>query len=876
MKHPNRFSRIGGWLWLTLFVLFAAGSMAQAPAPGHRVFGEADADEIVMVDSNAAVDQQWFSAFDGWASYLDQNGALLRVIVTDPSPLAGAAGGVERVALDGTVLWEFRYDQGGRLSHHDIAELPNGNVLIVAWEDKTEAEAIAAGRDPSLLNGTFRPDHIVEVRQTGPTTGEIVWEWHVWDHLIQDFNPARDNFGVVEDHPELIDINYPPESEFLGDWNHFNGIDYDPIYDRILISADGQSEIWAIDHSTTTEEAAGHTGGRWGKGGDLLYRWGNPQAYRAGTEDDRIFDTQHSPRVIPTGYPGEGNYTVFLNRTPGQPDRSSIFEITPPLDNDGAFILDPSGSYGPAGPLWSFSEEGFFSAIMSSAERLPNGNTLIASGAQARVFEVDPLGTTVWEYDEGGFLTQYFNADYVDRWLWSDRSSVSTGNGGSATFDLIAGTPYAAADYLLLASRSGSEPGVEIREDLVLPLNPDVLTQFLRQNPNSQILADSAGTLNSAGRSQAMFNLPAGSPLREGEVLHFAYVLFDPKSSEPVFVSNAVPIAIRRVDRRFASVTVAAGPIRPADLPAVECVEICETFEEGHVADRAEAVPADLPDGLTVVGDLADPRIGAQVQRSVAVVESDGLTPRGRVEILALPVRPDLDESLILLVEGVLSNPLLLPLPREQVRRDEERMLVGVVVAVREPELALFRIERPAPHPVAELADDLAGLEVDLDRRAVTPEGEQNRVRRLFPNGRVRSHDPGDVPGVGVPDHPVVPVRVHGPELFMVEAGLIGSPDDRPIGPLVVPVMQEGHRELLEDLVTDRHPAKRGDIVRTGPVGVLVEDQMIARLRHPGNQQRLTVHRFLVPDDAAGPVQNERPAVALSGRVEAGEHEPGR
>ena len=48
---------------------------------------------------------------------------------------------------------------------------------------------------------------IIEVRPTPPAGGEIVWQWHVWDHLIQDFGSTKANFGIVEDHPELIDIN---------------------------------------------------------------------------------------------------------------------------------------------------------------------------------------------------------------------------------------------------------------------------------------------------------------------------------------------------------------------------------------------------------------------------------------------------------------------------------------------------------------------------------------------------------------------------------------------------------------------------------------------------------------------------------------------
>ncbi len=91
----------------------------------------------------------------------------------------------------------------------------------------------------------------------------IVWEWYAWDHLIQDYNASKENYGVVGDHPELIDINYGISSS-LSDWLHANSIDYNEKFDQILISVHNFNEIWVIDHSTTLEEAAGHTGGRVG------------------------------------------------------------------------------------------------------------------------------------------------------------------------------------------------------------------------------------------------------------------------------------------------------------------------------------------------------------------------------------------------------------------------------------------------------------------------------------------------------------------------------------------------------------------------------------------------------------------------------------
>ena len=92
------------------------------------------------------------------------------------------------------------------LAHHDVEPMLNGNVLVIAWDRMTQQQAVAQGRDPALLTGTdWLPDSILEIQPTGPTTGTIVWEWHLMDHVIQDFDSGLQNYGVVANHPELHD-----------------------------------------------------------------------------------------------------------------------------------------------------------------------------------------------------------------------------------------------------------------------------------------------------------------------------------------------------------------------------------------------------------------------------------------------------------------------------------------------------------------------------------------------------------------------------------------------------------------------------------------------------------------------------------------------
>ncbi|KYK19974.1 hypothetical protein AYK24_04495 [Thermoplasmatales archaeon SG8-52-4] len=365
-------------------------------------------------ESSGQLNHTWYSNYLPGASVWwigDENWTIMRTIRVGIGPGSGGkGGGVQKVEWDGTVIWDFRYNTNGVMSHHDIFMLPNGNVFLIAWETKTRSEAIAAGRNPNTLSEKgLWPDHIIEVEPTGPTSGDIVWEWHAWDHLIQDYDPSKDNYGIISEHPELIDINYDTTTE--ADFMHSNSVDYNENLDQILLSVLNYNEIWIIDHSTTTEEAAGHTGGNSGKGGDILYRWGNPKAYDRGNSDDQKFSYQHDARWIIEGYPGEGNILVFNNGI--NRHYSSVDEIIPPVNEDGEYYLENNEAYGPENHTWSYTANpptSFYEDHLGGAHRLRSGNTLISSGVSGKVFEVTKEKNIVWEYNIGG---QFFKAVYV-------------------------------------------------------------------------------------------------------------------------------------------------------------------------------------------------------------------------------------------------------------------------------------------------------------------------------------------------------------------------------------------------------------------------------------------------------------------------------
>jgi hypothetical protein len=388
---------------------------------GQILFAPMDTTTTYLIDNTGAVNHTWSSNYlPGVAVHWLGNGTILRTIRVGTGPgTGGAGGGVQKVEWDGTVVWDFRYNTNGHLSHHDVKMLPNGNVLLIAWETKTRAEAIAAGRNPNYVSSKgLYPDHIIEVQPTGKTSGKIVWEWHVWDHLIQDYDSSKANYGVVKNHPELVDINYQTSSSD-SDWMHTNSVDYNEKFDQILISVCYFNEIWVIDHSTTAAEAASHSGGNSGEGGDLLYRWGNPVAYRAGTTSDQKLFNQHDATWIDDGYPGAGNVLVFNNQAGRSSRYSSVDEIVPPVTNNGVYYLESGSSYGPTAATWTYTASprtSFYSSHLGGAQRLTDGNTLICNGEPGTFFDVTTSGTTVWTYQNqypAGTANNVFKIDYI-------------------------------------------------------------------------------------------------------------------------------------------------------------------------------------------------------------------------------------------------------------------------------------------------------------------------------------------------------------------------------------------------------------------------------------------------------------------------------
>src|SRR5262245_546139 len=220
---------------------------------GYTLFAPSNNTTTYLIDNQGRKVHSWQSAYPPMSSYLQPDGSLLRVgrLPGGPFNSPGAAGIIERFNWAGQRTWQFRLSNFNVRMHHDIEVLPNGNILAIAWERKSRSAAIAAGRNPSLLPmGELWPDKIIEIEPSGSSGGRIVWEWRMWDHLVQNFDRRKANFGGVGAHPELINVNYVSSGAGAGypptDWAHINAVDYNAALDQIIVSPREFSEFWII------------------------------------------------------------------------------------------------------------------------------------------------------------------------------------------------------------------------------------------------------------------------------------------------------------------------------------------------------------------------------------------------------------------------------------------------------------------------------------------------------------------------------------------------------------------------------------------------------------------------------------------------------
>src|SRR5262245_252020 len=377
---------------------------------GYTVFDTPGEQGAVLVDMNGTLLKRWkeVAAVPGPARLLPGGDLVGGSTRRRPHQEARA---LVQVNWKGETDWSFDHadlvEEAGTSiwmarQHHDwqregsptgdyapgFAPMTNGGRTLVLTHKNV--------RRPEISDKLLEDDRLVEISWDG----RILWEWLASDHL--------DAFGLSEPARNAI-YRFPTftQNRGSGDWLHVNAAAYlgpNKWYDagdrrfhpeNIIISSRNTSVMAIIDRAT----------------GDFAWRMGPDYRDSSALRALGQILGQHHPHLIPKGLAGAGNLLVFDNGggsiygdpNPGAPTGTNVVARI----NSRVLEINPVTF----DKVWEYSMQGqerflFASHYISSAQRLPNGNTLIDEGADGRLFEVTPAKEIVWEY-----VSPYFAAE---------------------------------------------------------------------------------------------------------------------------------------------------------------------------------------------------------------------------------------------------------------------------------------------------------------------------------------------------------------------------------------------------------------------------------------------------------------------------------
>ncbi|MCJ8290616.1 MAG: aryl-sulfate sulfotransferase [Crocinitomicaceae bacterium] len=370
---------------------------------GFTLFHPLSFDTTYLINNCGERINQWPSNLpNGGFAGLKSNGNLVKSLKFSGAGAftgGGITGRIVEQDWSGAVIWEYSLADSNYHLHHDVHILPNENLLVIAWEKKSVSECIAAGRDSNNIPSEgLWPCVVFEVEPVG-NFSSVVWEWHSWDHLVQDFDPTKANYGDLLLNKSRIDVNKGNPNNGP-DWIHLNGMDYNEDLDMIVLSSPMLNEIFIIDHSTSSAEASSNSGGLSGQGGDLLWRWGNPVNYNGGVTADQQLYFQHDPQWVDRGTMYTNMISVFSNQeVVNSTDVSKVKIIEFPFDSINYTFPVLNNAYLPETSFFEYQlADSLFSAHISGVEVQENNNILIAAGNQSTYIEIDTSSQIVWSY----------------------------------------------------------------------------------------------------------------------------------------------------------------------------------------------------------------------------------------------------------------------------------------------------------------------------------------------------------------------------------------------------------------------------------------------------------------------------------------------
>ncbi len=380
--------------YLGLFILTLQFNAIAQQWPGLTLIGTSNTAALSLLDT-AGTTKKTINCTGGnntYSNYLTKGGFFWRTLKATNAVLTGGGmhGRIQKYNWNGVLLWDYSHASSTYNLHHDFCVMPNGNVLVISYDVKNTAAVTALGS--SYTTGDVWFEKIMELEPTGLNTQNVVWEWHMADHVCQNTNSANPNYvSSVPNNPQLFNLALVNKKDFA----HLNGIDFDEVNNQIIFSCHNLNELYIIDHSTTAAEAATHVGGNSGKGGDLLYRYGRTSNYGIGGQDN--INVIHDAHLVRKG-PFK-NMIGFMHNKGVSTMESCGDYIAVPRSGNG-FTVTAGGTFAPT-TYTKRVKASINTSNMGSIEEYENGNIMLCSAIQGTVKEIDSLQNIIWTYQTG-------------------------------------------------------------------------------------------------------------------------------------------------------------------------------------------------------------------------------------------------------------------------------------------------------------------------------------------------------------------------------------------------------------------------------------------------------------------------------------------
>lgn len=319
--------------------------------PGYNIYFDRFQTRAVLFDMDGRTVHQWSdiqTGDHGWQHGIPLDNGDLVTFVGDMETL--------RLNWNSVVLWKKM-----RPVHHEVCRMPDGTFYFIGRQVENYRDKVV--KFPVMI-------HV-------DGDGNEIERWSTYDHL-DELKQALDTRSFLD---TVLD-----KMEAMG----LESATAETLEARSLRLEEMDTEVYDYFHMNTTsllpDSPSGRRDSRFSEGNFLICLRNVNQIVILDRETKKILwawgegelELPHHPTML-----ANGNILIFDNGAVRKYSR--VIELNPVTGEiEWEYVGDPP--------------ESFYSSTRGSAQRFPNGNTLICESNEGRVFEVTADKQIVWEW----------------------------------------------------------------------------------------------------------------------------------------------------------------------------------------------------------------------------------------------------------------------------------------------------------------------------------------------------------------------------------------------------------------------------------------------------------------------------------------------